>query len=205
MRTVPSLRRSRETRYAVAACSTALVLSSVTSSIAVQPRSSLPHAARVSSTQRRATAIVATSGANDCSAVASPVAPNSVTRVPSAARSGLRRPEGNGHRDRSGPEKHAGPPRVAEIRPCCEIGRVGRRRSTSHSFSTTEAAVGLLDRPDSPLLIVILAACVVGLLALAATTLIPSLRGRGPRLGRALADAYPSERRTPPVDVADRL
>src|SRR3954451_17964341 len=117
IRTVPSLRRSRETRYAVAACSNALVLSSVTSSIAVQPKSSLPHADRESSIEQRATAIVATSGANDCSAVASPAAPNSVTRVPYAARSGLRRPEGNRHRGRSRPEKHAGPPRVAQSAP----------------------------------------------------------------------------------------
>src|SRR3954471_22689270 len=52
---------------------------------------------------------------------------------------------------------------------------------------TWRHSVGLLDRPDSTLLLVILAVCVVGLLLLAAATFFPGLSSRL-RPGR---DAYP--------------
>src|SRR3954453_13725806 len=115
MRSVPSLRWWRVTRYDVAACSTALVLSSVTSSIAVQLRSSHPQADRVSSTQRRAVAMVATSGAKEGSAAGPPLVPDSVTQFPSAARHRLVGPEGSAHRDMPGADRHIRLPRVANV------------------------------------------------------------------------------------------
>ena len=59
--------------------------------------------------------------------------------------------------------------------------------------------MGLLDRPDSTLLLVIMGACILGLLLLAATTFFPGLSGRFRSDGPA--DAYPIE----PVEFADRL
>src|SRR3954471_7476524 len=52
---------------------------------------------------------------------------------------------------------------------------------------TWRHSVGLLDRPDSTLLLVILAVCVVGLLVLAAATFFPGLSSRM----RPGGDAYP--------------
>src|SRR3954465_8139846 len=115
MRSVPSVRWLRVTRYDVAACSTALVLSSVTSSIAVQLRSSHPQADRVSSTQRRAPAMVATSGAKDCSAGGPPLVPDSVTQFPSALRARPVGPEGSAHRDTPRGDRHIRLPRVANV------------------------------------------------------------------------------------------
>ena len=62
--------------------------------------------------------------------------------------------------------------------------------------------MGLLDRPDSTLLIVIFSVCVLGLVALAATSLMPRLRNRG--AGPSMQEAYPVEQ-TQPVKLADRL
>src|SRR3954469_7450202 len=62
---------------------------------------------------------------------------------------------------------------------------------------TWRHSVGLLDRPDSTLLLVILAVCVVGLLLLAAATFFPGLSSRmGSRRG-----GYAG----PQADIADRL
>src|SRR3954447_4273317 len=59
------------------------------------------------------------------------------------------------------------PARPASPNPPLLCNRLGGEEEVDKALvSTTEAAVGLLDRPDSTLLIVILAACVVGLLAL---------------------------------------
>ena len=62
--------------------------------------------------------------------------------------------------------------------------------------------MGLLDRPDSTLLIVIFAVCVLGLVALAAMSLMPRLRNRG--AGAMPPEAYPAEQSSP-VKLADRL
>src|SRR4051794_32306836 len=62
MRNEPSPRYSRPRVYGVDACSTALVVSSVTSSVAVQAKSSMPHDSSISQTKRRASPTVATSG-----------------------------------------------------------------------------------------------------------------------------------------------
>ena len=59
--------------------------------------------------------------------------------------------------------------------------------------------MGLLDRPDSTLLLVIMGVCIVGLLLLAVATFFPGLTARL-RPGNG-ADAYPTE----PVQLGDRL
>lgn len=59
--------------------------------------------------------------------------------------------------------------------------------------------MGLLDRPDSTLLLVIMGVCIVGLLALAVATFFPGI-SRRVRPG-GLTDAYPTE----PVNFAGRL
>jgi hypothetical protein len=64
--------------------------------------------------------------------------------------------------------------------------------------------VGLLNRPDGTTLVVILAVCIVALLALAAWTFFDWRRDSLPRWARGSADeAYPDE--LPPVSVANRI